>query len=187
MSDAISWSALAEAVEHYAALGWTPFEVPWLVPLDAIAITRPTLDGAMAVPGHGFLVGSAEQSFLHLQGAGRMGRGRFLAVSPCFRAEPVLDRLHLKTFMKVELYRNDQVDEAALQATIADAEAFFSSRLPTPSLLARERTEEGWDLTVGGIEVGSYGIRRHGTLEWVYGTGVAEPRLTAAIAMASGR
>jgi hypothetical protein len=29
-----------------------------------------------------------------------------------------------------------------------------------------------------GIELGSYGIREHDNLKWVFGTGLAEPRLS---------
>lgn len=35
-----------------------------------------------------------------------------------------------------------------------------------------------YDLEYNEIELGSYGIRRCGYLNWIYGTGVAEPRLT---------
>lgn len=182
-ADRIFWAAVSAAVAHYASRGWRQVEVPWLVPPEVVAITCPRCERVMSVPGHGDLVGSAEQSFLHLDGSGRLGRGRFLAVTPCFRDEPVVDRLHLRAFLKVELYRNDRGDGAALQEAIADAVALLRTLVPR-HFLGIERTDEGFDLTVGGIEVGSYGIRRHAGLEWVCGTGLAEPRLSPAIAMA---
>jgi hypothetical protein len=39
-------------------------------------------------------------------------------------------------------------------------------------------TKEGFDIEVGGHELGSYGIRKHEYLKWVYGTGCAEPRMS---------
>jgi hypothetical protein len=35
------------------------------------------------------------------------------------------------------------------------------------------------DIEFAGIELGSYGIRSCDFLDWVYGTGVAEPRLSS--------
>ena len=43
------------------------------------------------------------------------------------------------------------------------------------------KTEEGYDLEVGGIEIGSYGIRKCDYLEWIYGTACAEPRMSVVI------
>lgn len=34
------------------------------------------------------------------------------------------------------------------------------------------------DIVFRGIELGSYGIREHKYLKWVYGTGLAEPRFS---------
>ena len=42
-------------------------------------------------------------------------------------------------------------------------------------------TKEGYDLMINGIEVGSYGLRMGNGYEWVYGTGLAEPRFSVAI------
>lgn len=39
-------------------------------------------------------------------------------------------------------------------------------------------TTDGYDITYKGIELGSYGMRKCEFLEWVYGTGCAEPRLS---------
>lgn len=180
-ADPVSWAAVAAAVSHYAARGWAPVDVPWIVPREVTAITCAERARIMAVEGRGDLVGSAEQSFLALDLAGDLGRGRFLAVSPCFREEPVVDRLHRRTFVKVELYANDDTGPDALERAVGDAEAFFRSLLPRPGLLAREPTAEGLDLTVGGVEVGSYGVRSRGTLAWVYATGLAEPRFSTAL------
>jgi hypothetical protein len=39
-------------------------------------------------------------------------------------------------------------------------------------------TEQGYDLECNGIEIGSYGIRSCEYLEWIYATGLAEPRMS---------
>lgn len=55
-----------------------------------------------------------------------------------------------------------------------------------PPLVYRVETSAGWDVEVDGVEVGSYGHNelRDGDAPfvWVYGTGLAEPRLSQAIA-----
>ena len=44
------------------------------------------------------------------------------------------------------------------------------------------KTDEGYDLEINGIEVGSYGARYHAKIGWwAYGTGLAEPRYTTAM------
>jgi hypothetical protein len=42
-------------------------------------------------------------------------------------------------------------------------------------------TEDGLDVEIGGIEVGSYGTRLHEGFSWNYGTGLAEPRFSSAL------
>lgn len=41
-----------------------------------------------------------------------------------------------------------------------------------------QKTEIGADLTINGIEIGSYGVRTYNHITWVYGTGLAEPRFS---------
>jgi hypothetical protein len=48
----------------------------------------------------------------------------------------------------------------------------------TRKLIKIEKTKEGSDLTIDGIEIGSYGVRNHKNIIWVYGTGLAEPRFS---------
>ena len=40
------------------------------------------------------------------------------------------------------------------------------------------KTEQGFDLEYNGIELGSYGIRSCEYLDWIYATGLAEPRMS---------
>lgn len=174
----IDWALLAQALGYYGGNGYRVVNLPWLADLDAIKLTCPDEVRVMTVPGHGGLVGSAEQAFLMLDRGGHLGKGAFVALTPCFRDEPVVDALHQKTFMKVELYRNDDTSPEALEAMIRLAQGFF--RRHANAEIAREITEDGIDLTLGGVEIGSYGLREAGGLRWVYGTGLAEPRFSTA-------
>lgn len=124
----------------------------------------------------GFLVGSAEQGFVSLDRLKVLGRGNFMSCTPCFRREDVHDILHRPYFMKVELYKNDVVDESALSEMISHAYEFFSLAA-SPKVV---KTSEGFDIEINNIEVGSYGLRKYNNLQWVYGTGVALPRYSTA-------
>jgi len=84
-----------------------------------------------------------------------------------------------KNFIKNELIITDEVNNRALDAILNYAEAFFERYLETEIV----KTDIGYDIVSkkGGFELGSYGIRRCDYLEWVYGTGIAEPRLSRVI------
>ena len=65
---------------------------------------------------------------------------------------------------------------------MADAQQFFSLHVPVDLVKTDdERSDESYDIESNGIELGSYGIRQHENITWVYGTGLAEPRLSIAI------
>lgn len=181
MAEPIDWFILNNAVQFYQNMGdYTYVETPWVVPHAALMLTCPSPDWIIDTNGHGGLVASAEQGFLALEQAGRIGKGRFLSCGPCYREERVYDDLHQFQFMKVELYRNDQTDEAALDEMVTLAQKFFAFGLPVSQPILREPTPEGFDLTLNGVEIGSYGIREAGGFRWVYGTGVALPRFSVA-------
>jgi len=177
-----NWSHLANAISFYEHLGYRYVELPWTVPEQAI---HATFRGDSFHCNDGMLVGSAEQSFIAADMVGKLGKGRFVSCTPCFRIEQE-DALRRRMFMKVELYANDTVDDAALHRMMAHASAFFADALhrhkkPFDANIVVQ-TAEGWDIEIGGIEVGSYGLRHHQNLSWVYGTGCAEPRLSMALA-----
>lgn len=175
----VDWQLLSRALTYYMGNGFQYIEVPWIVPPAIHAITCPDQSRIMMVAKHGGLVGSAEQSFIALDSAGVLGKGRFVALTPCFRDEFEVDELHQRHFMKVELYRNDDTSNSALEEMIAVAELFFYLDA-AGGTVERVQTEEGFDLMLNGIEVGSYGIREANGLKWVYGTGLAEPRFSTA-------
>lgn len=194
----VDWSLLARAIQFYTSKGYRYVEVPWAVSRASVDITCPNPAFAAEVNGLGCLVGSAEQSFLHLDLAGKLGRGKFCALTPCFRLGDTEDGLHHPYFMKVELYVNsnkgsgikteggagvDTSDEPtfALLEMLSVVGQFNKSELGEEvERLSTTPTEEGVDVELNGIEIGSYGIRRHGDHVWVYGTGVADPRFSQA-------
>lgn len=194
---------LLSAMQFYQNAGYTPIDVPWCVSDQAMNITRPTWAGTanatyLAGGKQQCPVASAEQSFLQLQldrlnGFGTLMTGTHVALTPCFRNEPVLDDLHQPYFMKVELYdaTANLIPDAAeprLKAMIERAERFFRRYLDVEVVPNEEydplKVGGAFDIVAKGsrIELGSYGIRTHyevGT--WVYGTGAAEPRLSYAV------
>jgi hypothetical protein len=184
MAVAINWEYLSYAVKYFIDTGYQYVEVPWIVPND---ITRATCPNERYIVNStlGDIVGSAEQSFLSLDQSGQLGKGRFVACTPCFRNEDFLDDLHQNTFMKVELYRNDIVDRDALYDMFIEVEKFYQI-CPlwniNKNLTGRACGDGSFDLDLNGIEIGSYGIRSYGEINWIYGTALAEPRFSAALA-----
>jgi len=188
----IAWDLLHATTEYYSTQSQAStrgafqfIEVPWLVSEKAI---RSTFQGNIheALPGQ-FAVGSAEQSFAQLLLDGELDpKEQYVALSPCFRDEPIVDELHQNHFMKVELIQpytgTDDEDY-----WLAREAAYWFQRLADRYSHHRNKrihvvkTPEGYDVTLNGIEVGSYGIRHFEGFSWVYGTALAEPRFSTAI------
>lgn len=172
-----AWGRLHEALSFYEGLGYEHVDVPWITPTDINRITCPEETRIfMLAGGQMCLPGSSEQSFLMMEESGDLGRGKFVALTPCFRKEK-RDETHQNWFMKVELYRNDLCGPDQLMEMIAAARACFRLLGEETDLVA---TSDGFDLEIAGLEVGSYGIRGHRNQMWVYGTGLAEPRFSIA-------
>lgn len=161
----IDWSRLARALEFYERRGYKRVEAPWAVEDRFVELTAPYPEWRSVVPNLGSLVGSAEQAFLQLDAQQVIGKGRYVALTPCFRvAEPKVDDLHQRYFMKVELYANDGPLERALDDIMDDAYAFFQQEKPPMARLEGVVGDTGvdgcFDFEINGVEVGSYGIRR---------------------------
>jgi hypothetical protein len=73
--------------------------------------------------------------------------------------------------------------KTAMEQMLKDAEYYHKrfSRLHNNSSVDIVATDEGYDININGIEVGSYGFREIGDFMWVYGTGLAEPRFSQAV------
>lgn len=183
----IDWVAIGKAVTSYNCKGYTSVSVPWMVEGRYSRATCGDISRSYETKNGLTLVGSAEQSFIQEDAKGRLGDGRFVAVTPCFRDEPVVDLYHQKSFIKVELYSNtgdlikerDKMIDSALDVISSRMFDLCRSKDVIPPNLTVERVDEGFDITCGGVELGSYGIRSFEDTMWAYGTGLAEPRMSA--------
>jgi hypothetical protein len=172
----IDYHKLSAGLNHYESLGYPYMEVPWVVSREAIAVTLPENATATSVQ-YGDLVGSGEQSFIEL-----MLRGQAVlkacCITPCFRIEDRYDDLHHPYFMKLELINTDATTKN-LRQMILDARGFFQKYTD----VAIEQTgPDTYDIVDRdqGIELGSYGFREFNGRRFIYGTGLALPRLDMA-------
>jgi len=179
----INYGLLAEALEYYQDQGYELIDVPWTVSKQSMNITAgESIDLEKSKYIDDYLVGSAEQSFLHMIRGGEISEGRFCAVTPCFRSNDPEDELHQKYFMKVELISITKewwkwVPEMEMMLT--SAKDFFSQFVDVEVVKTQDdRSDESYDIECHGIELGSYGIRHFENINWIYGTGLAEPRLS---------
>jgi hypothetical protein len=88
--------------------------------------------------------------------------------------------------MKVEMFELILSEGRDISDVINGAIRTMSAVAGHPLPLKVIETEDGWDLELLGIEVGSYGIRRIGDVQYMYGTGLAEPRFGQVLSMLEG-
>lgn len=172
----INWEYIGKAVSFYKRRGFKYLEVPWIVGTEAIGVTLPI--GRRPTTVHeGFLVASAEQSFIEIMLQNVPLNSPYVAATPCFRDDPE-DLLHQKYFFKVELFSKAVSLEIATASALMmalQAQDFFDTLGEATTL---RQTEVGFDVELNGVELGSYGTREYGGLIWAYGTGIAEPRFS---------
>jgi len=177
---AIDYEKIAAAVYHYETRGYKEIEVPWIISLDSMLITRPK--GARLFSTFaGELVASGEQSFLEIRN--QLKPGKYQCVTPCFRDEKINDGLHHQYFVKNELiWVVDKYYGIYLDIMIRDAQDFFNSYATAKVVDSPlDNAIFNYDIEINGIEVGSYGYRTYENFHWIYGTGCAEPRLTTSL------
>lgn len=175
----LAWTRFGAALEWYRHLGYEYLDVPWIVPNHYVRETLPAhvpahkvIDETSGIPCIGSLLGSGEQSLLREFRENRMERGkRYMTITPCFRFEPTYSELSRPSFMKLELFVPS--DDKTSVVDVCDHAKKFLGRW-APGVLT-VNTLEGLDLMYNGVEIGSYGHRNH---EYIYGTGLAEPRFT---------
>lgn len=173
----IDYARLGRSVGFYEAHGFQRIESPWTVTKAVSQITKPIGKTDWEITGKDkVLVASGEQSFLYLYLKGFLPKGKYQTITPCFRDE-AFDMTHTKYFMKNELIITDNVNEDSLHSVIETCRDFFISELESRAIDIIE-TEQGYDLEYKGVEIGSYGIRSCEYLDWVYATGIAEPRMS---------
>lgn len=172
----------------YRDLDYTVIDVPWAVPSEIARVTYDWGKGRhpYQLESDEVLVGSAEQSFIHLRRKELLDvQKRYVALSPCFRGEDIINGLYRREFMKVELYIPNgtllDIHRMMMNAIWVFAEL---SGIDSGEFRIIE-THEGWDIILDDIELGSYGRRkdtyRGFDLWWAYGTGIAEPRFSEAV------
>lgn len=173
----INYKIIHSSINYYQKEGFERIEVPWVVPNYYEKLTKPEGKNSFQINNKDeYLIASGEQSFLYLYSLNQLPKGRFQTVTPCFR-DDYEDLLHNKVFIKNELISTSfKSPDDELYFMIDKALVFFENWLGTT--LSTQKTKEGFDISFGKLELGSYGVRENQFLKYVYGTGVAEPRLT---------
>lgn len=186
---------IAHAVKFYAKRGYKMIDVPWMVSSWIDDITRPFNKEPLTVSNGKRLIASGEQGFLQMISQGNLPQGKWMTLTPCFRDDPdEIGGLHRSKFMKLELINFDFPQFGAREMVdemIKDAQRYF--KLIIDTMITRGDPDVAVTLQSGVLsqrfcqdivsengshELGSYGFRHHPRLgRWVFGTGVAEPRL----------
>jgi hypothetical protein len=192
----ISYDVIATAISFYEKRGYRYIETPWLVSEAISDITRPeTAKQYVVTKGEKrkAFVASGEQGFLYLAAKGHLSPGKYQTVTPCMRND-LFDETHVKYFVKNELivvadtFKGRQ--EEIVREVMADAQTFMEAYVDKgirSEDVPAFRSSFNLDLTLDGVEIGSYGYRECGFLKWVYGTGVAEPRFSRLVMQNRGR
>ena len=178
----IDYSLIGSVIEYYRALGYAYIEVPWIVPKEIANITCSD-DEKILLVGNNCLVGSAEQSLIHLLTENKLPLDiPFVACTPCHRLNEPNTPHHFPQFMKVELglvmssRSNTDVKDRVI-SMLRHAQSFMLEH--TNKKISEVTSSAQIDLEIEGIEVGSYGFRiLPDTNIWCYGTGLAEPRFS---------
>ena len=181
----VDLALLHRAIHHYMKMGCWLASVPYLVDPDIMDWTCPegVIDKRLTHVNGKQYVASAEQSFLQMEKEGRIGEDQpaMLALTPCYRDELVLDDTHLNIFLKLEIFMyNPKVLDMDITLATSMKQFLKGEGLETKII----STFEGFDvLTSDGLELGSFGYRvSPNGVPYVYGTGLAEPRASYAIA-----
>jgi hypothetical protein len=186
----IDYQKIADSINHYESKGYKRIESPWAVSRAVANITLPEdkqpSDDYVLKHNDKALVASGEQSFLYLNLKNFLPPGMYQTVTPCFRNES-FDLTHSKYFMKNELIITDGLFTRDRILNIAEsAKEFFEKYFPSEILTIDKVDDTSYDINCNLmykgekriIELGSYGIRSCEFLTWIYGTGIAEPRLS---------
>lgn len=177
----IDYFKIAEAIKFYESKGFEYIEVPWDTPKKYQEATYMGED-FYPIGDDRYLVGSSEQSFVYLLDNGHLTNGKYITCSPCFRGGEISE-IHQEYFMKAELFDNTDCSELRLKEIVDFACEFFAQYSP---VFTQKTGDLSYDIvTPLAIEVGSYGIREYKELSWIYGTAIAEPRFSKAIALFS--
>lgn len=177
----IDYGKIDDCIKHYESKGYVRIETPWTVTPQIGDLTKP--EGADDIRLHHndnkVLVASGEQSFLYLYNKGFLPKGKFQTVTPCFRSDS-FGPFHTKYFIKNELIITDEVSTKKLDEMVMMVKDHLDEAYQVPFYIL-PTTPTAYDILLDDIEIGSYGIRSCPFLDWIYGTGIAEPRLSKAL------
>jgi hypothetical protein len=175
----IDYVLLGEAQKFYAARGFQYIEAPWLVSTKATYPTKPPECKDFIIRSLA-LVGSGEQSFVQLMLDGNLEPGKYQTITPCFRDETTLSDSTRLGFMKLELIHiSNSIND--LKDMICHATKFM--KMHADIRVQQMGYQNQYDIVTADeqqLELGSYGMREYEDLNWIYGTGCAEPRLSIA-------
>lgn len=171
----LSTKLLLKALSSYEKLGYEVHDVPLIIDKDVCDFTKPI--GAKNFEHHDKdYIASAEQSFLQLIKDKEIKNGKYQALTPCIRNEPVLDGLHYLIFHKLELIEIGSTD--FMRIVIEAQQVMLSLGVETHL----EKTDLGVDIMDHNeVELGSYGTRCYLGVNYIYGTGIAEPRFSMSL------
>lgn len=177
LENKINYRRFVEALDHYEKLGYMYTDVDWTVYEDISVFTKPTNYKDFFIDEK-VLVASGEQSFLQKIDDNKLPlKGRYCCITPCFR-DDVKDSLHGNYFMKLELIETKDVNGVMLHSMINDAFNFFKNYINCKIVKNEDNSFDILGIVKNKeFELGSYGIRKFKDLEFIYGTGLAEPRL----------
>ena len=171
----INWQYLTSAMSFYSSKGFKYIDLDWTVDEEISGRTKPLGKKDFFIRDK-VLVASAEQSFLQLIKDDKLISGKYCGITPCFRDEYEIDYLHQQYFMKVELIDTENVYKISLDKMITFAKEYYSQYLDVEVLVC----DDTYDIIdcKHKIELGSYGIRKMNSIDYIFGTGCAEPRLS---------
>lgn len=173
----IDYMKIAKAINYYQENGFKYVEVPWDTPEEYRRITFTGTDFS-SIGDNRYLVGSSEQSFIYLYDLNLIPKGSYITCSPCFRGDDI-DETHQKYFMKAELFETLNTSVTRLFEILEKSKKFFNLYIPSEII---QTSDFEYDIcSLSGIELGSYGIREYNSKNWIYGTAIAEPRLSKAV------
>lgn len=194
----IDYSLLSSASEYYhTQMKFDRIEVPWLVSKPISDLTAP-LDASTYVVQKDTehkqkaFIASGEQGFLYLINKGHMPSwGMYQTITPCLR-DDAWDSTHMKSFMKLELIHYSTTENFKDKDMVFDfaekATSFFKRHVDENRLKIVASLEDPYscDITLDDIEIGSYGYRSCMFCNWIYGTGIAEPRFSRLLKQTRG-
>lgn len=189
METSISWENISSILNYHVSVnGFKYVDVPWIIPKCIKSITFNCQDWNV-LENNLCLIGSGEQGFIYCQVNEALEPERcYITSTPCFRNEENLSDIRKLYFMKCELFKSlkegDDYDKA-LEEIICAAENGLNQLIHNRKSIYRMKTEEGIDLMIDDVEIGSYYFREYKfndkKFRYVCGTAIAEPRFSSVL------